>query len=115
MSNSGNQRPSVGETLNLAVVRQKKGVNLRAISDSTKISLRFLEAIEAERFDQLPGGVFTTSYLRQYAEGVGIPPEELLSYYRWRMGLDSDAADGNESPARPTEKKFLRVLANFMF
>ena len=92
--NSGKSRRAVAETLNLPVVRQKKGIALRAISESTKISMRFLEAIESEEFEKLPGGVFTTSYIKQYASAIGMPSEELLSYYRWRSGLDAAEADG---------------------
>src|SRR3974377_1404803 len=65
----------------LADQRLAKGVTLRAIETSTKIGLRFLEAIEAEEFDTLPGGVYTTSYLRQYARATGLDEEILLRRY----------------------------------
>jgi cytoskeletal protein RodZ len=108
-------RRTVGETLNLPVVRQKKGIALRAIADSTKISMHFLEAIEAEQFDKLPGGVFTTSYMRQYAAGIGMDPDELLSYYRRRLALDSADADGETTPTKSGENRILRALNNFIF
>lgn len=71
--------------LNLAHVREKKGVTLDQIANSTKISMNCLRAIEAEEFQKLPGGVFATSYLRQYAAAIGYQEENLLAHYRHRM------------------------------
>ncbi len=68
--------------IDLPLVRQHKGITLRAIADSTKISMRFLEAIEAGDFKQLPGGIYDTSYIRQYAREVGLEENHLLAYYR---------------------------------
>jgi len=68
-------------TLGLARHRQKKGVSLEQIAERTKIGLRFLRAIEAEEYHQLPGGIFTISYLRQYASLVDLDPTELLAHY----------------------------------
>ena len=67
--------------LHLQRYRQKSGVSLEQISERTKISLRFLRAIEAEEFDALPGGIFATSYLRQYAAAIGFDETELLTNY----------------------------------
>src|SRR5579872_6478899 len=49
--------------LDLARFRTRAGVSLKAIADRTKIGLRFLQAIEGEQFEKLPGGIFSTSYL----------------------------------------------------
>lgn len=67
--------------LNLNCSRKKAGLSLEAIAERTKISLRFLRAIESEEFEKLPGGIFATSYLRQYAAQIGYDEVELLSYY----------------------------------
>jgi len=56
-------------------------VSLEKIAESTKISMRFLRAIEDEEFEKLPGGIFATSYLRQYASAIGFDESELLSHY----------------------------------
>ena len=50
--------------------RQKNGISLETIADQTKINVRYLKAIEAGDLDSLPGGVYTRSYLRQYAAAV---------------------------------------------
>jgi cytoskeletal protein RodZ len=67
--------------LDLPRVRKRSGVSLEEIVQRTKISSRFLRAIEDEQFDQLPGGIFTTSYLRQYAAAIGYDEDALISFY----------------------------------
>ena len=67
--------------LDLSKSRRIKGISLEEIAERTKISLRFLLAIEAEEFEKLPGGIFNTSYLRQYAAAVGYDEAELLACY----------------------------------
>ncbi len=73
------------EGIELPALRSQHGVSLRAIADNTKISMRFLQAIEQGDFEQLPGGIYTTSYLRQYAREVGFEETKLLDYYRTRV------------------------------
>jgi transcriptional regulator with XRE-family HTH domain len=73
--------------LNLAKTRERRGISLKQISDSTKISVRFLQAIESEEFDQLPGGIFSTSYIRQYSQAIGIEEARVLAVYNGRMGV----------------------------
>jgi cytoskeletal protein RodZ len=70
------------QRIDLSALRQHKGISLREIADSTKISIRFLKAIEEEDFEQLPGGIYNTSYIRQYAREIGYEESKLLAYYR---------------------------------
>ena len=74
-------RSILSRTLDLSKLRRTKGISLEEIAERTKISLRFLHAIEAEEFDKLPGGIFNTSYLRQYAAAVGFDEAMLLAHY----------------------------------
>jgi len=67
--------------LDLSRFRRKAGISLEQIADRTKISLRFLRAIEDEEFEKLPGGIFSTSYLRQYAASIGYDEGELLTHF----------------------------------
>ncbi len=64
----------VGETLRRERERRKLGIP--EVSRVLKISPRFLEAIEEERFDRLPGGVFAKSFVRQYARFLEMDDEE---------------------------------------
>lgn len=66
---------SVGETLRAE--RLKRNLALEQISRELKISSRFLAAIETGEFNKLPGGVFTKSFVRQYARLLGLDEEEL--------------------------------------
>lgn len=67
--------------MNLSQTRQNNGISLQQIAETTKISMWFLRAIEAQDYEKLPGGIFATSYLRQYAAAAGVDPEPLLSEY----------------------------------
>ena len=86
-SQRGARRPNT--CLNLSVIRQKSGRTLHQIAETTKISFRFLEAIEKEDFKKLPGGIFDRSYIRQYAAEIGIEPEEILAAYESRTAPTS--------------------------
>ena len=61
--------------------REKKDISLDAVSNVTKISARMLQAIEQERFDQLPGGVFNKGFIRAYAKHLGLNDEEAVADY----------------------------------
>lgn len=61
--------------------REKRGITLEAISNTTKISTRMLRALEEEHFDQLPGGVFNKGFIRAYARQVGLDEEEAITDY----------------------------------
>jgi cytoskeletal protein RodZ len=61
--------------------REQRGIELDAISNTTKISTRMLRALEEERFDQLPGGVFNKGFVRAYARHVGLDEQEAIADY----------------------------------
>ncbi|HYP07810.1 MAG TPA: helix-turn-helix transcriptional regulator [Bryobacteraceae bacterium] len=73
--------PSGTTVLRLEELRKRRGISLEQISDRTKIGTQFLRAIETEEFEKLPGGVFNTSYIRQYAVAIGFSEQELLGQY----------------------------------
>lgn len=70
---------SFGEQLRLA--REARGISLREISEQTRISLRYLEAIEANDFKRLPGGIFNRSFIKAYAKQIGFDEHEALDAY----------------------------------
>jgi cytoskeletal protein RodZ len=61
--------------------RETKSITLDDVSNVTKISARMLQAIEEEKFDQLPGGVFNKGFIRAYARHLGINDEEAVTEY----------------------------------
>ena len=68
-------------SLSASAVRQRAGLTLQEISNRTKITVRNLEAIESGAFAKLPGGVYATSYIRQYARVIAFDEFELLAEY----------------------------------
>lgn len=69
-----------GEILRGERVRQS--LRLEDVAAKTKIHLRLLQAIEANRFDLLPGGLFTRSFLRQYARTLQMDEAQVVSTYQ---------------------------------
>jgi len=67
--------------------REKRGISLEEISRVTRISLRFLQAIENDNFEALPGGFFNKAFLRAYLNYLGIDEKAILSRYPhlWRQ------------------------------
>ena len=72
--------PAFGE--NLQREREMRGVALEEISSATKISLRFLQAIEQEDFAKLPGGIFARSFIRSYARYLGLDEDRVVAEYQ---------------------------------
>jgi cytoskeletal protein RodZ len=105
---SPSQKPNLARGVDLSIYRQKAGISLEHVAAKTKISMRFLRAIEAEDFTQLPGGIFNTNYLRQYAETIGMDEQELLERYGKKMNPVSVEMEKQE-PARET-RSFLNRL-----
>jgi cytoskeleton protein RodZ len=68
---------SIGDTLRRE--RLRLNLDLEQIARETKISRKLLEAIESEDFSRLPGGVFTKSFVRQYARVLGLDEDEIAT------------------------------------
>ncbi len=71
--------------LGLSTVRRNRGITLEQISQATKIGVRQLAAIEMGDFRVLPGGIYATSYIRQYARAIDYPEDDILEVYRRHM------------------------------
>ena len=65
----------------LREAREKAGLSLRDVAETTKLSPVTLRQIERNEFGRLPGGIFVRGYLRSYAETVGADPGEMVSRY----------------------------------
>jgi cytoskeleton protein RodZ len=86
---------SFGEQLRLA--REARGISLREISEQTRISMRYLEAIEANDFKRLPGGIFNRSFVRAYAKYIGFDEKEAVEAYAREMREQGEAPDEQPS------------------
>ncbi len=69
----------IGEKLRLE--RETRGIALRDISEHTRISMRYLEAIETDDYRRLPGGIFNRSFIRAYAKFVGYDEDKAIEEY----------------------------------
>src|SRR6266581_3127001 len=58
-----------------------RGITLEEIAAATKIGGRALRALENEKFDQLPGGIFNKGFVRSYSKYLGIDEEQAVSDY----------------------------------
>jgi len=72
----------------LRSLREERQIPLRGISDTTRINLSYLAAIEEERFDRFPGAFYFKSFTREYARALGLDPNEVLrdleaAYVEW--------------------------------
>jgi len=89
---------TVGETLRRE--RLKRNLALDQVSRELKISIRFLEAIEDEEFEKLPGGVFAKAFVRQYGRLLGLNDEELAAQLQQTLEPPSNDSPELRRPSR---------------
>jgi len=82
-------RIGIGDTLR--ETRNRRKIGLAEVEAATKIRVRYLQAMENEEWDALPGGAYTRGFIRTYAAHLGLDGERLADEYRQRSGR----------PARP--------------
>jgi len=82
---------NLGEQLRLA--REARGMGLREICDQTRISVHYLEAIEANDYKRLPGGVFNRSFIKAYAKCVGYDEREAIEGYTRYLREHGESTD----------------------
>ncbi len=61
--------------------RERRGVSVAELARVTRIPLLSLEAIECDRFDELPGEVFVRGFLKAYAQAIALVPADVLARY----------------------------------
>ena len=69
--------------------RERRGISLREIANTTKISMSALEALERNDLARLPGGIFSRAFVRSYALEVGLDPEEAIREFLAQCPADS--------------------------
>src|SRR5580692_5660760 len=103
--------PSFGEKLKQE--REKRQITLEQISTSTKIGTRMLQALEEDKFNQLPGGIFNKGFVRAYSHCVGLDEDQTVAEYLEASGdapppkteipIREDEARENEEHVRRLE------------
>lgn len=107
---------SIGERLRQE--RLRRGFTLSQVSDQTKIKVYFLEAIEAGKYDELPGTFFARSFVRQYARLLDIDDSEIEAELDQQFGSAAPETATQETAARAEPVEFRaparRSLAEFL-
>lgn len=88
----------IGTTLSEA--RKQKKVSLKKIAQETKISSRYLQALEAETYDIFPAEVYLKGFLRTYAQYLGLDGNEMVHAYNRQHGQPEEdlASDTSSLP-----------------
>ena len=92
--------------------REMRGVSLEEVSAATRIGTRFLEALENEQWDQLPGGVFNRGFIRSVARYLGLDEDSLVAEYALETRGRAEpgvVADPPEEPDRNWARVFVVV------
>jgi cytoskeleton protein RodZ len=104
--------PSFGEKLKQE--REKRKITLEQISASTKIGTRMLQALEEDKFNQLPGGIFNKGFVRAYSRVVGLDEDQTVAEYLEASGdaapISTEIAP-RENGARENEENISRLEA----
>ena len=96
--------------------RESKGISLDQIANQTRISTRFLAAIENEEFQLLPGGIFSRGFVRSFAEAVGIDPAQAVADYERLSSVPQPGIDPPAAAAVPpkTERHLYPVAVGIL-
>lgn len=97
--------------------REMRGVSLEEIAAATRIAPRYLEALENEQWDQLPGGVFNRGFIRSVAHFLGLDEDSLVAEYalatkdRVDAGVVGDASAESNRNWFPVAAAIVLLLA----
>jgi hypothetical protein len=85
--------PEIGATLREARMRAR--IDMSEIEAQTKIRAKYLRALENEEWDLLPGPTFVKSFLRTYAQALGMDAKALVDEYKrqWEVPTDLERAE----------------------
>ena len=85
--------------LRMRHVREQRGVSLRQIAQTTKLSVSALEALERNDISRLPGGIFSRAFVRSYAAEIGADPEETVRDFLSQFPHESVTGVGSSALA----------------
>ncbi len=92
----------------LQEARNNRGIDLREAAQQTRISIQYLQALEAEDFSKLPGEVFVKGFLKNYGRFLNLDESEVIKRYgelkQKPAAAPSGAAQQPEPPHPATEK-----------
>src|SRR5262245_290777 len=87
--------------------RERRKISLESISANTKVSISLFEALERDDVSRWPCGIFRRSFVRSYAEAIGLDADEVVHDFLERFPDPTDAAK-QEPQAAATETHHFR-------
>lgn len=90
-----------GEGVLLRKAREEKGWTYQDVEDSIKIRARYLEALEKEQYDILPGKTYTKGFLRTYSKHLEINPDEIINLFN--SSLEPEPSIEEHAPLTPIQ------------
>ena len=78
-------------------IREQRGVSLRQIAQTTKLSVSALEALERNDISRLPGGIFSRAFVRSYAAEIGVDPEDTVRDFLVQFPRESVTGAGSHA------------------
>jgi transcriptional regulator with XRE-family HTH domain len=98
---------AIGDRLREARMRQK--IDIAEVETATKIRAKYLRALENEEFGLLPGSTFVKSFLRTYAQYLGLDPHLLVEEYRAQHEPREEQAELQPFATQPPRGRERRV------
>lgn len=92
----------------LQKARDGQGLSLDDVASETRLAKRYLQALESESLNELPGGAYNRAYLRTYATFLGLNPDELMRKYEQEEATQSRTG---RLSARPDALETIRQAA----
>jgi cytoskeleton protein RodZ len=97
------EMPEIGATLREARMRER--IDVSEIEAKTKIRAKYLRALENEEWDLLPGPTFVKTFLRTYAQALGLDDKALLEEYKLQYEHPRDAAEFSQQPTAAAARR----------
>lgn len=85
----------------LRQAREKKGLSIEEVNEETRISVRYLEALENGEYHVLPTATHTRGFLRNYARFLELDPEPLIERYSQSQTYQPQPVNKQEADPAP--------------
>lgn len=92
--------------------RELRGVSLQEIAAATKIGVRMLEAIEGDRLDKLPQGLFVRGFVREYARFLALDEQKILTELSFHAPADPVSEQTSGQPGPKISNRLAARLTN---
>lgn len=93
----------IGKTLKEA--REAMGLSLEAVEEETKIRRKYIQALEQEQFEVLPGRIYAKAFLKNYAKFLSVKVEEIMEEFKLQYPVQTEPEDAVVPPVEKTKTK----------